>query len=341
MMRDLIRLRSSFNVSNRFQEVKDLWLQLLVEVDPGNLLEDDIEILRRSERFKREKERMAGPKENRVKVTEKEETGKFRGSTDGLSRHGIKHGLELRQKKEKQTNMIYGMYSIIPKKDVDCLNDSRLRNFRKNAAMCRREAYFDCDMSISRHYHEKWCRISDMFWFENVCTEFLISVVDLLSALTYALRHEIAVHDQVGRLVMDVVWLYVKEFSSMLSRKRNLLEWCVSMETVGSEEKEWFVVGRPVVRSWVCGVGRGMRRRVSEETAEEIQRAEKRRCWVSKGWGGAGGGVTSGDSRREERAMWVGVGVGGWREEEEGKTDDRDGEEETLNSRSVPGRSVD
>ncbi|GJS34551.1 hypothetical protein Tco_0532933 [Tanacetum coccineum] len=29
------------------------------------------------------KERMAGPKENRVKVVEKEETGKFHGSPDG------------------------------------------------------------------------------------------------------------------------------------------------------------------------------------------------------------------------------------------------------------------
>ncbi|GJY88474.1 hypothetical protein Tco_0503102 [Tanacetum coccineum] len=35
-----------------------------------------------SSRFDR-KERMAGPKENRVKVAEKEETGKFCGSPDG------------------------------------------------------------------------------------------------------------------------------------------------------------------------------------------------------------------------------------------------------------------
>ncbi|GJS06664.1 hypothetical protein Tco_0363460 [Tanacetum coccineum] len=32
-----------------------------------------------------------------------------------LSRHGMEHGLELRQKKEKQASMIYGMCSIIPK----------------------------------------------------------------------------------------------------------------------------------------------------------------------------------------------------------------------------------
>ncbi|GKB21041.1 putative ribonuclease H-like domain-containing protein [Tanacetum coccineum] len=57
----------------------------------GDLLEDDIENLKRSERFrsedmiemKKNDERMAGPKENRVKVAEKEETGKFRGSPDG------------------------------------------------------------------------------------------------------------------------------------------------------------------------------------------------------------------------------------------------------------------
>ncbi|GJZ18199.1 hypothetical protein Tco_0554322 [Tanacetum coccineum] len=53
--------------------------------------EDDIENLRRSERFrsedviemKKNDERMAGPKENKVKVAEKEETGKFHGSPDG------------------------------------------------------------------------------------------------------------------------------------------------------------------------------------------------------------------------------------------------------------------
>nr|GEW08665.1 hypothetical protein [Tanacetum cinerariifolium] len=138
MMRDLIRLRSSFNVSNRFREVKDLWLQLLVgdlcQADligdefhlgfelsfvktRGNLLEDGIKNLKRSKRFKSEdviemkknddhiyreilgkawysrmkilrsvlfrKERMAGPKENKVKVAEKEETGKFHGSLNG------------------------------------------------------------------------------------------------------------------------------------------------------------------------------------------------------------------------------------------------------------------
>ncbi|GJU28751.1 hypothetical protein Tco_1167372 [Tanacetum coccineum] len=32
-----------------------------------------------------------------------------------LSRHGMEHGLELRQKKEKRTKVIYGMCSIIPK----------------------------------------------------------------------------------------------------------------------------------------------------------------------------------------------------------------------------------
>ncbi|GJV95070.1 hypothetical protein Tco_1546647 [Tanacetum coccineum] len=57
----------------------------------ADLLEDDIEILRKSERFRREEirrsvlfrmERMAGPKGNRVKVAEKEETRKFCGSPD-------------------------------------------------------------------------------------------------------------------------------------------------------------------------------------------------------------------------------------------------------------------
>ncbi|GKB94934.1 hypothetical protein Tco_0981071, partial [Tanacetum coccineum] len=56
----------------------------------GDLLDDDIEILRRSKRFRREEpiemetnERMVVPKGNRVKVAEKEETGKFDGSPDG------------------------------------------------------------------------------------------------------------------------------------------------------------------------------------------------------------------------------------------------------------------
>ncbi|GJU28085.1 hypothetical protein Tco_1166706 [Tanacetum coccineum] len=45
--------------------------------------EDDIENLKRSERFRSEEERMGWTKENRVKVAEKEETGKFHGSPDG------------------------------------------------------------------------------------------------------------------------------------------------------------------------------------------------------------------------------------------------------------------
>ncbi|GKE07616.1 hypothetical protein Tco_1399634, partial [Tanacetum coccineum] len=63
--------------------------------------EEDMRILRRSEGFRREDERMAGPKENRVKVAEKEETGKFRGSSNGESRdesseeeHSSSHGME-------------------------------------------------------------------------------------------------------------------------------------------------------------------------------------------------------------------------------------------------------
>ncbi|GKF06891.1 hypothetical protein Tco_0037559 [Tanacetum coccineum] len=53
-----------------------------------------------------------------------------------LSRHGMEHGLELRQKKEKRTNTIYGMCSIIPKPrrsafnvSKDTLNRFKVRGF--------------------------------------------------------------------------------------------------------------------------------------------------------------------------------------------------------------------
>ncbi|GJT31123.1 hypothetical protein Tco_0911398 [Tanacetum coccineum] len=107
MMRDLIRLRSSFNVSNRSQinleEItSDEFMCKLVlswiieevkEEERWDLLEDDIENLKRSERFRSEDvidieeewERMDGSKENMVKVAEKEETGIFRGSLMAVS----------------------------------------------------------------------------------------------------------------------------------------------------------------------------------------------------------------------------------------------------------------
>ncbi|GKC24106.1 hypothetical protein Tco_1026256 [Tanacetum coccineum] len=49
----------------------------------GDLLEDDIETLRRSEGCIGEVERFTGPNRNRVKVADKEETGEFCGSSEG------------------------------------------------------------------------------------------------------------------------------------------------------------------------------------------------------------------------------------------------------------------
>ncbi|GKB96268.1 hypothetical protein Tco_0982405 [Tanacetum coccineum] len=45
MMRDLIRLRSSFNVSNRLREVKDLLLQLLAgDLCQADLIDDEFHL---------------------------------------------------------------------------------------------------------------------------------------------------------------------------------------------------------------------------------------------------------------------------------------------------------